>query len=224
MHANLCFGFSTKNWKDLSHRLDSDESLWAEAVGVFERRMRERFLSSIDALIVADTKPDSQSEASVGAPHCVPGFAIMALCCLLIETLQGFREDPPSAVDPIGPCAFPPGPCIRPPSGTNQHFIRFLQRPAFNGAFNHKVAKRFNSGIRNGILHEAETRRWVIWRDEPVGAIVAPEDDGYALNRSLFYAAVKREFESYLSELCDPANQELRQRFKEKMDHLSGKA
>ena len=56
------------------------------------------------------------------------------------------------------------------------------------------------------------------------GNIVAPEEDGYALNRSLFYAAVKEEFESYLRELRDPANKELRQRFKEKMDELCGEA
>ena len=54
--------------------------------------------------------------------------------------------------------------------------------------------------------------------------ITAQEGDGYALNRSVFYAAVKKEFESYLRELRDPANKELRQRFKAKMDDLCGKA
>jgi hypothetical protein len=79
-------------------------------------------------------------------------------------------------------------------------------------------------GIRNGILHEAETRKWVIWRHEPAGKIVAPEEDGFALNRTLFYEAVKNEFESYLRELGDPTNEDLRERFKEKMDDLSEEA
>jgi hypothetical protein len=124
----------------------------------------------------------------------------------------------------VGPCAFPSGPCIKPPAGTNQQFIKFLHRPAFGGAFNGKIAKSFAWGIRNGILHEAETRKWVIWRERPVGEIAAPVEDGYALNRSLFYAAVKKEFESYLQELRDPGNKDLRLRFKEKMDDLCGEA
>jgi hypothetical protein len=224
MNADLCFGFSKTKWEALSQQLDGNESTWAEAIGVFERRMRERFFSSIDALFAADTKPDSPSPDLTHAPDCIPGFSIMALCCLLIETLQGFREAPPSAENPAGPCTFPSGPCIKPPSGTNQQFIKFLSRPAFGEAFNGKVARSFVSGIRNGIIHEAETRKWVIWREEPAGEIAAHKDDGYALNRSLFYAAVKKEFESYLRELRDPVNKELRLRFKEKMDDLCGEA
>ena len=204
MDAELCFGFLKSEWQELSQRLDgSDEGAWAQGVGVFERRMRERFLSSIDALFAADTKPDSSPLDSAHREECIPGFAIMALCCLVIETLQGFREAR---------------------SGTNERCIMFLRRPAFGEAFNGQVAKRFASGIRNGILHDAETRKWVIWREEPAGEIVAKEDNGYALNRSLFYAALKEEFESYLRELRDPANKELRQRFKKKMCDLCGEA
>jgi hypothetical protein len=225
MKADLCFGFSKSKWEELSQSLDSaDENAWAEGIGVFERRIRERFLRSIEALFAADTKPDLSPSDSANTRHCIPGFAIIALCCLLIETLQGFREAPFAAANPAGPCSFPPGPCIKPPPGTNQQFIKFLRRPAFGGAFNDEVAKRFASGMRNGILHEAETRKWVIWREEPVGEIAAQEEDGYALNRSLFYDAVKKEFETYLRELRDPANKELRQRFKKKMDDLCGEA
>jgi hypothetical protein len=225
MNADLCFGFSKSKWEELSQRLDgSDENAWAEGIGVFERRMRERFFSSIDALFAADTKPDLSPSDPAHTGHCIPGFAVIALCCLLIETLQGFREAPPSAVNPAGPCTFPPGPCIKPPAGTNQQFIKFLRRPAFGGAFNGDVAKKFAAGIRNGILHEAETRKWVIWREEPTDEIAAQEGDGYALNRSVFYQAVKKEFESYLRELRDPANKERRQRFKAKMDDLCGEA
>jgi hypothetical protein len=221
MDADLCFGFSKRNWEELSQTLGAnDEDSWARAIGVFERRMRERFFSGIDALFAADTKPDSSSSDSTSSEECIPGFAIIALCCLLIETIQGFREDPPAVATVPGSCTYPSGLCIKPPPGTNQQFIRFLNRPAFGNAFDGKVAKSFAWGIRNGILHDAETRKWVIWRELPMGKIVAQEDDGYALNRSLFYAAVKKEFESYLLERRNPANTDLRQRFKEKMDDL----
>jgi hypothetical protein len=222
MKADICFGFSKSKWEELSGRLnDADEQLWAEGIGVFERRMRERFLSSIEALFTADTKPDLSPADAPNTPQCIPGFAIMALCCLFIETLQGFREAPPVVAMPAGSCPFPQGQCIEPPAGTNQQFVKFLRRPAFGEAFQGGTAGKFNRGIRNGILHEAETRKWVIWREEPAGQIVAKEDDGCALNRALFYDALKKEFESYLQELRDPGNAALRQRFKEKMDALS---
>jgi hypothetical protein len=34
----------------------------------------------------------------------------------------------------------------------------------------------------------------VVWRNEPANKIVAPEEDSFALNRTLFYAAIQVEF------------------------------
>lgn len=219
MKAELCIGFSSTDWENLSHKLDHDENAWSQAIGVFERRMKERFFSCIDALVQADTKPDLHPGVP-GNDHCIPGFSIMALCCLIIETLQGFQEAP-TVSNPTGPCEFPKKPCIKPSPGTNEQFRKFLLLPAFGGAFsNNDAASKFLRGIRNGILHEAETRKWVIWRSEPHEQILAPEQDGYALNRTLFYNAVKKEFESYLEELRNPAKKELRQRFRTKMHDL----
>jgi hypothetical protein len=222
MEANLCFGFRKSEWETLKEKFDDgDDEAWAQAIGVFERRIRERFLNCINALFVADTKSDLQPPESRHSENCLPGFSIMALCCLLIDTLQGFREKPPYLDTPAGPCTFPSGSCIKPPQGTTEQFKSFLRRPAFGDAFKDEaLASKFVSGIRNGILHEAETRKWVVWRDEPVGQIVATKEDGFALNRTLFYEAVKREFESYLRELREPSNQALRQRFMKKMDDI----
>lgn len=222
MKAHLCYDFSTTDWEELSQRLGGDESAWPTAIGVFERRMKERFFSCIDALVKADTKPDSNGGSDDG--NCIPGFSIMALCCLLIETLQGFRQKCPAPSSPAGPCSFPHGPCIKPSAGTNQQFVEFLRRPSFKQAFGRdKVAKSFVDGIRNGILHEAETRKWVIWRSEPQGQIVGLHEDGYALNRTVFYDAIQEEFKSYLAELRDSSKSELRKRFREKMDKICKK-
>jgi len=221
MNADLCFKFSKTKWEGLSRRLDGDdEEAWAEAIGVFERRMRERFFSSIDALVDVDTKPDRAASRPPDKEICTPGFSIIALCCLLIDTLQGFRESLPLTPQPPGPCTFPPGPCIKPPGRTKRKFKEFLGRPAFGGEFDGEPGEKFESGVRNGIFHDAETRQWVIWRERPVGKIVAPEEDGFALNRNLFYEAVKKEFESYLRELRDPTNASLREAFKRKMEAL----
>ena len=220
MRAELCFGFSSTDWENLVQRLDHDEGAWAQGIGVFERRMKERFFTCIDALVEADTKPDLKASGSLSEAHCIPGFSIMALCCLLVETLQRFQESPASTAS-AGPCTYPKGPCIKPAADTTGQFIKFLRRPAFGGAFvDDKVAKSFVRGVRNGILHEAETRKWVIWREEP-NEIVEPLEDGYALNRTMFYEAIKKEFASYLKDLHDPSSK-LRGRFKKKMNDICG--
>jgi hypothetical protein len=105
MEASLCFRFLKSEWQNLKTRLEQgDESAWSEAIGVFERRMRERFFSSIDALVAADTKPDLAPPTQSQIDPCIPGFSIIALCCLLIDTLQGFREKPVRSAARIGPC------------------------------------------------------------------------------------------------------------------------
>lgn len=135
----------------------------------------------------------------------VPGFSILALCCLLAETLQGFRETPPTKPAAAAPCTYPAGQCIKP--STTDQFRDFLRRPAFRNEFDdEKVAKRFVNGVRNGIFHEAETRGWVIQRDRPLGRILTQEGKRYMLNRSEFYKALKAEFDVYLQELRDPGN------------------
>jgi hypothetical protein len=229
---HICRGFTAEQWKRLRNRLMTDDpSGWSCAIDVFERRIRERFISCLDALEEADSRLDLN--VPVGAPpDCstlpddrtkvvVPGFAIMGLCCLLIETLQSFREAPAPSGEVAGPCSYPKGPCIRPGPSTTDLFRRFLRRPGFQGEFDDDTtARNFIRGVRNAVLHEAETRGWVIWRDEPEGRIVEREGDRYVLNRTAFYAALKAEFDSYLVELRIPANIALRTRFLKKMDDI----
>jgi hypothetical protein len=232
--TQICRGFSDEQWTGLRARLDrNDEYAWKCAVEVFERRIRERFFACVEALMDADSQFDV--EVARGAPpDCstlpddgerrvvVPGFAIMALCSLLIETLQSFRESLGEAAEVAGPCTYPRGPGIRPVASTTEQFKKFLRLPAFGGEFDDdRIATQFVRGVRNGILHEAETRGWVIWREDPAGRILERRGDGYVLNRSEFYRALKCEFDKYVQELRDPANASLRSRFVKKMDDIA---
>jgi hypothetical protein len=214
--TQICRGFTNEQWIELRQRLkDGDESAWNCAIEVFGRRIRERFVACIDALMDADSEldvgvspgapPDCSTLPDDAGTHVVvPGFAIMALCCLLVETLQSFRERTTGD------------------ASTTDQFKKYLRRPGFDGAFeDDEVAKRFVQGVRNGILHEAETRGWVIWRKEPTGRIVQPRGQGFALNRTDFCQALKREFDNYLEELRDPGNTQLRDRFVEKMNDVA---
>jgi len=236
--TQICRGFTDDQWRGLEKRLGTgDESAWSCAIEVFERRIRERFFACIEALMDADSKldvevpPGASLDCSTlpnddGKRVVVPGFAIMSLCCLLAETLQSFRESPGKPADTAGPYTYPDGSCVKPVSSpsTNDQFKKFLRRPAFGGAFNDaKIAKKFVDGVRNGILHDAETRGWRIWRDEPLDQIVEPQAEGYALNRNEFYRALKGEFDSYLQDLRNPLNAQLRGSFVKKMSRVAEK-
>ena len=223
--TQICRGFTDEQWKGLRERLihdgqiQDDETAWSCAVDLLVRRIRERFLSCIEALEKADPRLDINSDDLRGAPpDCstlpddegkqvvVPGFAIMTLCCLLIETLQSFRE-------------------AREGEPARDTFGKFLRLPAFGGEFDDDLIVRdFVRGIRDGIVHDAETRGWVIWRDEPVGQILESHDNSYTLNRTAFYKALKSEFEEYVRQLRDTRKQNLRKRFVEKMDGVVGKS
>lgn len=134
MPVQMCRGFTGEQWRTIRLRLDKgDESAWPCAVEVFERRIKERYLSCIEVLIAADSKLDvgvpdeapadcSTLPDDLGRPVVVPGFAILALCCLLAETLQGFREKPAKTNAPSGPCAFQDdGKCIKPTTTDQAH-------------------------------------------------------------------------------------------------------
>jgi hypothetical protein len=238
MNTQICRGFTDDQWRGLKKRLiqnglvQNDEAAWDCAIKVFEKRITERFLSCIEALQQADSRADV--EVLIGAPpDCstlpkdpdgevvVPGFAIMALCCLLIETLASFREAPAPAAQPGGACTYPEGKCIRPQPSGGKLIREFLQRPSFKGAFaDSEVAKNFVRGIRDGILHEAETRHWVIWREKPKDRIVEREGNRYSLNRTAFYQALRQEFQAYLADLRDSPDVQLRTRFIKKMDDI----
>lgn len=150
----------------LRQRLDaSDESAWTCAIDVFERRIRERYLSCLDVLM----KADSRLDVSVSPP--------------------------------------PPPDCSTLPDDQRQ-------------PDDDSVARSFVDGVRNGIFHEAETRGWLIWREEPPGQILDLADGRYALNRTEFYQALKAEFDGYVAGLRGPSNSELRSRFKKKMSDI----
>jgi hypothetical protein len=214
----ICKGFTVADWRKFRPRLnDDDKQAWSEAIGVFERRMRERFFRCIDRLLEADCH-------SLKSEPVVPGFSITALCCLLVETLQSFwvggRSDPQG--NPTETCTFPNGKCAKEPS-TARAFKDFLSRSRhFSPDFpNSKVRGDFAVNVRNALLHEAETRGgWLIRRTDPPKHIVEKRDGTYILNRTRLYVALCKEFVDYLALLRDPSNAERRQHFLKKMDSI----
>lgn len=104
---------------------NSDIDIWEQAVKIFEDRLQGRFFDSIKILIEDKNKN---------------GFAVMALNCLLIETLQQFID------------------------GVNYNYksmyayTNFLRKELFDVFDFEEKAKIFYKDIRCGILHSAQTK------------------------------------------------------------------
>ena len=168
---------------------------WAAGVQILEARIHERFIDPVDHLIAAeDGKPILEKRF---------GFIILAVDCLLVETLGAFVEGLTDTIGQSGPT-----------------FCKFLTtRPLFKNEFTPDRAQRFYKEFRCGILHQAEiggdSRVW------SVGPILQDDGARIIVNRNRFHDLLKAEFQSYLAELRDPAKADLRANFRTKMNFIS---
>jgi hypothetical protein len=186
---------SAARWRTL--KLDSLRSPdWATACDILHGRITERFIEPIDFLIQTD-------EAKLPTERRF-GFAILALDCLLVETLGAFidgLEDTRGKSEPT--------------------FCRFLmKRPQFASVFaSETLAKQFYIEFRCGILHQAEVGG--ASRVLSVGPLVEFDGKGIIVNRTEFHLRLKAEFRSYVDELRGGTDATLRTNFRRKMDFIS---
>jgi hypothetical protein len=162
---------------------------------VLDSRIRARYIEPVDLLIAAeDNEPPIQRRF---------GFTVLALDCLLVETLGAFLGG------------------LERTTGRSEH--TFLQIPYYATAdvrdFPLVLAKQFYSDFRCGILHQAEiggdSKVWSI------GPIVQNVHGSLIINRNAFHDRLKTEFRTYLEELRNPANVQLRANFRKKMNFIA---
>ncbi|MCX6830515.1 MAG: hypothetical protein NT028_00025 [candidate division Zixibacteria bacterium] len=186
-------GLRNTDWQELNLTPESAGDDWTKAVAMFSKRM-DRFLVPVDLM--------SSSEFS--------GFAIMALDCLLIETLQSFRLGRSNPVNTND-------------KQSKRMVVEFLtQRPLFKASFQDETkAKLFYDHFRNGILHQAEVKSSGRIRiDTP--EMIMPSDDSQSLvvNRRIFHDALAQEAKAYMRELVDGVDTDLRRNFIKKMKEI----
>jgi hypothetical protein len=187
-------GVDATTWQALKLD-DSCSPDWTTAVAILEGRIHERFIAPIDYLIAAeDSKPANERRF---------GFTVLAVDCLLIETLGAFIDGLEDTEGRSGPT-----------------FSKFLTtRPHFSSDFTEDLARQFFKEFRCGILHQAEiggeSRVW------SVGPLIRLESGRIVVNRNELHERLKAEFQGYLAELRDPKNAKLRENFRKKMDSIS---
>jgi hypothetical protein len=180
--------WTIKEWKEIDFL---QEPGWQKAIEIFEDRIRGRFLDVIDIF-----------ECRNGA-----GFAVLALDCLLIETLQQFRE----------------GKAETPRGKSGEYFRLFLTETSFKDHFDNNLADLFYDQIRCGILHQAEVKKSsrVQTRAE-IPLIVKDGNGGITINRRKFHEKLALVFQEYINALrkSDPPDQSLRENFCIKMNAI----
>lgn len=178
--------YTTEDWKALTF---SDEAEWELAVDMFRDRINSRYLDHIDSLMTRK----------------VSGFAVLSLDCVLIETMQQFREGTRNT-----------------PSGKGkQYFVNFLTGTAFSQHFATKSAERFYKEIRCGLLHqsEAEGSSRIKRGDRPLVELTADEKS-VIVNVPRFHELLKEVIASYASELLRPESTACRKAFRKKMNFI----
>jgi hypothetical protein len=166
------------------------EEGWQTAIDIFEDRINARFLDIVEAI---DHMPYA-------------GFAVMALDCLLIETLEQSRKGEPETPYRKG----------------ENYFVDFLTQTDFKTDFDNPKAKKFYQHIRNGILHQAETKGSSRIRTDTDLPIIqdAPDGEGLIINRRKFHRKLKLVFKNYVAILRNPINQSERGNLQKKLDAI----
>ncbi len=129
---------------------------------------------------------------------------------MLLESLYGYQR----------------GRHTRSSGATSEAFEKILLEEPFREWFQPEDrASRFGRAVRNGILHDGETRDgWIVWKgwrdDAPM---LEGEPDGrIRIYRNVFHNAVKRYVATYFARLREHSAEgaELRENFKRRVDEL----
>lgn len=174
-----------------------------QMVYFLSERYEERFFGPIRCLVSADTQGF--------------GFAVMSLCCLLVETIECYRLGWPAsssaelnklaklnAVFPfIPPEYLLVGPFPRKKFSPDIAFKSFFDDPRHRHHFPDLAGKgsEFYDAVRCGLLHQAQTKAG--WRLRISGKCYQDFSWGKGVNRNEFAQALYNCFSDLLKELED---------------------
>ncbi|MDC1075309.1 hypothetical protein [Alcanivorax sp. DSM 26295] len=177
--------FTTQDWEALDSTSELD---WRKAAEIVKDRLDGRFLQ--------------YARSSLESPH--SGFLVLAIDCLLMETIQQFR---------LG---------VLDGRGRSQELVTgFLEGDRFQPGFDGGARADFFNDIRCGLLHQAEAREmWLVRREQGEMLGRYPNGEGYVIDVQRFHDALELSFSDYLAELCEPTSGPLRDNLWEKMEQI----
>ena len=181
--------FKREDFMELGITINSEVYKWDKAIEIFDDRIRGRFLDQIENMVNCNYLMRD-------------GFSIMALNCLLIETLLQFEKG-----------------WDQTPLGRNkQEYKRFLQDKFPEIFYHDKIARIFYEDIRCGILHSAQTKNRSKLTFEQENAVELPEDHNIiVVDVMKLTNAILNYYDRYIRDLRDEENLDLRVNFLNKM-------
>jgi hypothetical protein len=191
-------GYRVKDWKGLTlSEANGGTTDWNKAISIFDTRIRSRFIEPAQLLI----------DAEGGGKRGTNGFAVLAIDFLLIETIQGFRRG-----------------LINHNGKSKELFKAFLTNwptfleclPLLSSADD--LAGAVYEQGRCALHHTGSTDRIIVRKS---GAMFVFHEDGQiVINRTLLHQQLVKAFDVYVAALRDPASTAMREKFKQKMDHI----
>lgn len=191
----IASGFTAQNWHELN--LDpSQKDNWDIAIDVIRRRITERYIEPVNELLKLESDKQYKDRRF--------GFSVVAIDCLLIETLQSFID----------------GNKETKPHKGKQTFINYLAHGDVLGKyFSAELAGRFYKEYRNGLLHQAETKnKALIWSKFEVVSVLEGQ---MIINRTELHKLISEQFENYLKALENDKSIKLRKNAIKKMGYIA---
>lgn len=192
----------TKNdWKSLNLDNHNDNN-WNTAIEIFKDRINGRFLKPINKIIKHPNKKINL--------FC--GFIIIAIDCLIIETLYQFYKGTDETQ-----------------GSHKKSFWHFFKNSIY---FNDEIDTKekayvFYKHFRCGILHQAQTKKMSKIRinRNKMAQPINPKciNDGLIIDRKIFHNSLVKDIEHYCEILLNPKNTDeinLRKNFIKKMDYI----
>lgn len=183
--------YTKQKFVDLNLSMCSKEEKWEEAIEIFEDRIRGRYLNVIREMINNKNT------------H-IDGFCIMALNCLLIETLLQFK---------YGWSETKRANCF--------HYSDFLYKEFRDIFYRRSLAETFYKDIRCGILHSAETKngsQLTIEQYDPI--LMLNKEGAISVDVIRIYEALEEYFNNYIKKLKDKESSNERKCFLKKMMYI----
>ncbi|OLF75184.1 hypothetical protein AWH60_11215 [Pseudoalteromonas haloplanktis] len=191
----IASGFTAQEWHDLE--LDpTKKDNWEVAIDVVKRRISERYIEPVDALLKLEADKKYKTRRF--------GFSVVAIDCLLIETLQSFIDGTKETKRGNG----------------RRVFVNYLAKGDVLGKyFSEELAGRFYNEYRNGLLHQAETKnKALIWSEFEVVSVL---EDQMIINRTELHKLISEQFYNYLKSLHDVGNKVQRENLIKKMAYIA---
>ena len=197
--------YTAADWKALDLSTESSPD-WSKAVDIYLDRIRGRFLAPIQAII-------NHTDSEI---HEFCGFTVISIDCLLIETMNQFHKGKDRTTERHHWEAF-------------RDF--FLGSEYFQSEFDtDKKVEVFYDHFRNGILHQAQTKKLSIIRTcmANMVQVVNPRNinQGLIIDRTRFHDALVSDINEYAEKIRHPSSQNdiyLRNNFVIKMNLITSR-